>query len=390
MAGRLALVPEFGEWDSRDPALPPPRNLYRDLIRNVAVSREQYIRQSAHTGSSYSSSSGASNSYLYPSNNSDCSSGSAFAAATADFCAHDHELPKIASGMVRDGYAKRMVNAFGSGRPDLALKTWFLELDVEWVLQLHEEHGLRPELRDKWAAPLEELIERWIRALTVIAISMVELVLVVNVDETTAVARFGKASMDNMLLFVDAIIPALKVPVLRKEKLQTLVDMYVSVSSASYRFTALPISPEAQTILNDIVRSLSREVISLREAISSTMDKVGTFVEDDDSWAILIPQGRGEVHRNTRLMVDCITSMIRAEDLIRNTAQSHDSTNLRGLIDDSVHYLKDLLLRKSKHSSDPSLRYLFLLKNFCSVAQLSEPHWIFTPECKMFMDSFFF
>jgi hypothetical protein len=195
-----------------------------------------------------------------------------------------------------------------------------------------------------------------------------------------------------MLLFVDAIIPALKVPVSRKEKLQTLIDMYVSVSSASYRLTALPFSPEAQTILNDIVRSLSREVISLREAISSTMDKVRTFVEDDDSWAILIPQGRGEVHRNTRLMVDCITSMIRAEDLIRNTAQSHDSIYLRGLIDDSVHYLKGLLLRKSKHSSDPSLRYLFLLKNFCSLAELSEPRsghlWMFTPECKMFMDSY--
>jgi hypothetical protein len=227
MAGRLALVPEFGVWDSRDPALPPPRNLYRDLIRNVAVSREQYIRQSAHTGSSYSSSSGASNSYFYPSSNSDCSSGSASAAPTADFCAHDDELPKIACGMVRDGYARRMVNAFGSGRPDRTLEIWFLELDVEWVLQLHEEHGLRQELRDKSAASLQELIERWIRALTVIAISMVELVLVVSVDETPAVARFGKASMDNMLLFVDAIIPALKVPVSRKERLQTLIDMYL-------------------------------------------------------------------------------------------------------------------------------------------------------------------
>ena len=146
-------------------------------------------------------------------------------------------------------------------------------------------------------------------------------------------------------------------------------------------------------MLNDIGGSLSTEVTSLREAISSTMENVRTWIEDDDSWAILIPRGRGEVHQNTRLMVDCITSMVKAEGSLRNIVQSHDTANLRGLIDDYVRHLKDLLLRKSELCSDPSLRYMFLLNNFYySVTQLSEPRpedrWVLTPECKMFMDSY--
>uniref|UniRef100_A0ACD5Z361 Uncharacterized protein n=1 Tax=Avena sativa TaxID=4498 RepID=A0ACD5Z361_AVESA len=378
MARRLAFVRRFGEGEIRDPAQSPARSLYRDLIRNVVVSRGQYITQSAHTGSSHSGSSGASSSY--------CSSGSASAAATSEFFAHDQELTKIARQMVSDGSARRMVNGFGSGGPDHSrLETWFTELDVDWVLQLHEEE----ELQEKSESSLQELIERWIRALTVISVSMADLVLVVTVDETPAVARFGQASMAKMLVFVDAIIPVLK-----EEKLRSVVDMYVCVSSASYRFASnrfnpLPIAPEAQTILNEIGGSLSRKVISLREAISSTMEEVRTLVEDDDSWAILIQRGRGEVHQNTRFMVDCIRSMVKADG-----SMSRDTANLRGLINNSVHYLKDQLLRKSEHASDPSLRYLFLLNNFYySVAQLSEPwpggyHWVLTTECKKFMDSY--
>jgi hypothetical protein len=235
-----------------------------------------------------------------------------------------------------------------------------MELDVHWVLQLHEEHGLPPDLQDKSAASHQELIERCIRALTVISVSIVELVLIVTVDEMPAVARFGKASMAKMIVFVGAIIPALEA-----DMIGTLVDMYVWVSSASYRFTPLLISREAQTILDEIGRSLSREVISLREAISSTTEAARTFIEDEDSnWAIAIQRGRGEVHECTRLMVDFIRYLVNAEGSMRNTAHSHDTAYLRGLIHDYVHYLKDLLLRKSDLCLDLSLRYLFLLNNF--------------------------
>ncbi|KAM0855071.1 hypothetical protein ACQ4PT_050017 [Festuca glaucescens] len=394
MAGRLALVPELGECDNRDPAQSPPRNFYLDLIRNVGVVRRRCNRQPVHTGStstysSYSTASGASNSYFYQPNNSNCSSRSCSrSGAIADFGAHDHELTKIARRMVSEGYAQRMVTAFGGGPDRARLETWFMELDVHWVLQLHEEHGLPPDLQDKSAASHQELIERWIRALTVIAVSIVELVLIVTVDEMPAVARFGKASMAKMLVFVGAIIPALEA-----DMIGTLVDMYIWVSSASYRFTPLLISREAQTILDEIGRSLSREVISLREAISSATEAARTFIEDEDSkWAIAIRRGRGEVHECTRLMVDFIRYLVKAKDFMQNTSQSHDTAYLHGLIHDYVHYLKDLLLRKSDLCLDLSLRYLFLLNNFYLVTNRFEPfpggHWGLTPECKKFMDSY--
>uniref|UniRef100_A0ACD5YUU3 Uncharacterized protein n=1 Tax=Avena sativa TaxID=4498 RepID=A0ACD5YUU3_AVESA len=366
----------------QDPALSPPRNVYRDLIRNVAVSRGRYIRQSAHPGSSYSNSSGASSSY--------CSSAST--SATAEFCTDgDHELSKIARLMVNDGYAWRMVNAFGAGGgPDHArLETWFLELDVDWVLQIHQEHGLQRHFQDNPESSLQELVHKWIRALTVIAVSIKELLTTV-VNERPVVAVFGKASMDKMLVFVDAIIPALK--------LQALLDMYVCVSSVSsnsasfYRFKRWTISREARRILCDIDSSLVREERKIREAISRTMGEVKALVEDDDLWAIDIFRGRGEVHRNTRFMVDCIMPVVKAMGSIPYTKQSH----LRRLIDDSVHHLKDLLVSKSEeHIFDPSLRYLFLLNNFYySVAQLSGPwpwpgdHWVQTPECRKLRDSY--
>ena len=67
------------------------------------------------------------------------------------------------------------------------------------------------------------------------------------------------------------------------------------------------------------------------------------------------------------------------------------------LIDETVYYLNDLLLRKSEPCLDPSLRYLFLLNNSYFVVSLNLhlPRWyqlslIFklAPECKKYMDSY--
>jgi hypothetical protein len=163
MSGRLAPVPE--ESMDGSTAAYPPRSIYRDLIRRVAVSGTQ-IRttlfshtQSGTSGYSYSSNSGAS--YSYPSNNSGCSSAnSALSAAASDF--GTHELKTIARQMVSDGYTQRMVQAFEYGGdpdgalenrflqlhvahpdpalvdPNSVLESWFLELDVAWVLKIVE------------------------------------------------------------------------------------------------------------------------------------------------------------------------------------------------------------------------------------------------------------
>lgn len=240
---------------------------------------------------------------------------------------------------------------------------------------------------------LQDRVERWIRALTVIVVSITELVLTVDEIETLAVARFGKESVSAMLVFVNAIADVHKV-----EKLQAVLHMYVCIFSASYDMSMVRLSlPEAESIFKEVGVSLNREGNRLSKAIHNTMKEVRALIEEDDSWAIDIPQGRGDIHRNTRLMADCIMSMVKARGWVLNSAWSRDSENLGDLINDSIRYLNNLLLRKSELCSDQSLRYLFLLNNSSLVAQMFtfQPRWHgngsvleLTPECEQHIDNF--
>uniref|UniRef100_A0ACD5WL76 Uncharacterized protein n=1 Tax=Avena sativa TaxID=4498 RepID=A0ACD5WL76_AVESA len=379
MAGRPAAVPELSTTGFTSPS--PVRNIYRDSIRSVAVYYGGHIRptlmsQPGHSGSSGNSSSDSSSDQ---SNNSGCSSGSASAAAGADF-SNAYELTEIARRMTSHGFTRRMVQEFETGGADRALESWFFELDVDWVLQIREE-----QLQDRSASSHGEMIQRWIRALTVIVLSVKELV-----HQTPAVARLGKAGISAMLVFVNAVVPALK-----PENLPAMVSMYICVSSASCHMLTTPvIYPEAQSIFNEIGGSLSTQVDGLSEAIASTMEEMMTLMEDHDSWDTEIQRGRGEVHMNTRFMVNCIVEVSKAR------ASKHNTRDLQDLIDDTMDYLKDLLLKKSELCSDLSLGYLFLLNNYNFIAEVFEPsvsldlelwsgrHWRPTPECEKYMYSY--
>lgn len=248
--------------------------------------------------------------------------------------------------------------------------------------------------------------------------SVIELVSTRN--EITEVVRFGKASIYKMLVFVDAIVNAFKA-----ENLRAALDMYICVCMAICNMDMFMCWDNKGIAFLSLFRSAN----CLSEAISSTMLKVRTLIEDDDSWAIDIPRGGGEVHRNTRWIVDCIVSLGEAEvssiSMPNNNARSLSrmindtvgyrkyymdymvsfgevdadsnfipANNIIGVIDDAVGYLKDLLLRKSEFCSDPSLRYLFLLNNSYFLAQMFEPSatrndWKLTPECEKYMYSYF-
>uniref|UniRef100_A0ACD5Z169 Uncharacterized protein n=1 Tax=Avena sativa TaxID=4498 RepID=A0ACD5Z169_AVESA len=373
MAGRLAAVPE--ESMDCSTAAYPPRSNYRDWIRTVAVSG-QPIRspfshsQSGHSVSSYSSNSGAS--YSYPSNNSGCSSGSPLPAAAADFGIP--ELKTIAGQMVSDGYTQRMVQAafdYGGGPDhaveirffeiaplpafDHALESWFLELDVAWVLQIRQGHGSQWQLglQDNSGSSLQDLVQRWIRGLTVSFFSLVELLSIRH--EMTSVLRFGETSISKMLIFVDAIVPALKA----EEDLRALLDMYICVRKAMENSEKHP-----ELVYLSLTPTLSVYVNMLKGAIASSTGKVKTRIEDDDSWAIEIPRGRGEVDRNTRWFADCLVSLDEAD-----IGQSHCE-----LLD----YMINLLLRKSELCSDSSLRYLFLLNNTRFVKEMIDQRCVLT------------
>ncbi|XP_020199763.1 exocyst complex component EXO70A3-like [Aegilops tauschii subsp. strangulata] len=400
MTEQLASMPEESTTGFTAPCR--PRTSYHELIQAVPVSGSP-IRwslpnsQSGRNGLSSYSSSGASNSC--PSNNSGNSSGTiSVSAAIVD----NGELTRIAHQMVNDGYIWHMVQAFddassapaafkhGGGVRGHALENWFLELDIDWVLQIDDEHGLQRLLRDK-PVTTQELVDKWVRALTVIVASITETEYEFAFHRTPAVALFGKASITEMLNVVDVIVPALEA-----KKLQAVLDMFACVCGTSHMIRPVMISREAQSIFKEIGNSLEREGIRLSEIISNSTKEVRTLVEEDDSWAIEILRGRGEVHKNTRFIMDCIVSMTIARTSMHNSAPSNNSENLDGLID--IEYL---LLRKSWLLLDPSLRYLFLLNNSYFVAHVvSESSGSFipddpwdltpklTPECKKYMDSY--
>ncbi|VAH53844.1 unnamed protein product [Triticum turgidum subsp. durum] len=399
MAGRLPAVPE-ASTDGAKADHPPVVGLYRDRIQAVSVSG--VWRRSIIFGHGGSGSSSASNSC--PSDNSGYSSGSASAVALERF--GNQDFGRIARQMVSDGYTGRMVEEFVEvspapalkfgGSPDHALKNWFSELDVDWVLQIHDEPGLRQLLRDKPASTLQDLVERWIRALTVIVANITELLFAFYT--TPAVVQFSKASITELFDVVDVIII-----VLEAEKLQAVLDMFTCVCGVSHIFTPVLISPKHPSVLNELGGMLERQGNRLSEVISSTMEEVRKLVEEDDSWAIEILRGGGEVHNNTRFIMDCIVSMSNAWTSMRNSAPRHNIANLDSLIYRTIDYLKGLLYTKSGSCSDQSLRYLFLLNNSYFIAHVfSQSSGSFNPlmsnlltlklapasECRKYMDSY--
>ncbi|XP_051207481.1 exocyst complex component EXO70A1-like [Lolium perenne] len=409
---QLASVPEetTSSFAGLEATYPPPQS-YRESIQSV-VWPEWRIRsalssQSGQSGSNYSSISSS-----YMSNMTCCSVGST-SASTADFATD--ELTKIAHKMVSDGYIQRMVQAFKSnGELDDSLKSWFAELDIEWVFQLSIwEQSL---LYGISASCLQEFVERWIRALTIVIISIKELA--AGVNDTLVVARFGKASISAMLVFIDDMAR-----VSNREQLPAVLQAYVYVSNASYDMSTMHvISSDAQRIFNGIGVLLERKVNNLAEPISKMiMYSMREFLKDrdrrrypyqdgplvayrlsDSRWPTEIVRGGGEVHNSTQLMVDNIMLIRKALTLTQKSTQSHSTGRLHDLIHDMINHQKDLLPRISKVCLDPSLGYLFLLNNSYFLAQVFEPSmsldvelWSgdhqgleLTPECVDYMDSY--
>ncbi|PNT62096.1 uncharacterized protein LOC104585461 isoform X2 [Brachypodium distachyon] len=210
MAGHLAAVPE--ESTNGFTAPHTPRNVYRKLIQGVVASgghfRSTLFSHSSHNGSSSSSHNGSSYSSQPGSNYSGCSSAMAADVKNREILTADlgaQELTEIAHRMVSDGYTQSMVRAY-SGGLDHVLESWFFELDVDWVLRIARARG--SWFKDMPAPFQVYSAEMWIRALTIIAASMKEVV--VTVHETSAVTRLCKASISAMLVFVDAVVSDIK------------------------------------------------------------------------------------------------------------------------------------------------------------------------------------
>ncbi|EMS60893.1 hypothetical protein TRIUR3_27971 [Triticum urartu] len=380
--GHLASVPEESTTGFTD-AFSPPLNSYRESIRSVSIVCSEWRVRS--TLSDQSRSTDSSDSGASRSNTSSYSSASVGAADLGT-----SELTKIAHRMVSDGYTQRMVRAFHTLSltktiaPHPSLKNWFIELDVDWVL----DSRLQLRLKGASANWLQELVKRWIRALTIIVSSINEVNLATRrwrTHEALAIARFGKASISAMLVVVGTILDAIE-----EDKLQVVLHMYMCVSSASY-MSMMPVVPlEAQCISDEVSILLKTEENMLIQAVSSTMMDI-KMLPKYDSWAMEnIARSGGGIDCKIRFLVNGILSMRIAYASTLVSAQSQNTVKLCDAIDDTINYLKDELQRKSDLFQDPSLGCIFLLNNSYFVAQVmsqSHPSGIkLTPECKKYMD----
>uniref|UniRef100_M8C7H4 Exocyst subunit Exo70 family protein n=1 Tax=Aegilops tauschii TaxID=37682 RepID=M8C7H4_AEGTA len=284
------------------------------------------------------------------------------------------ELTKIAQRMISDGYTERMVQAFHTlslaqtfGQHH-SLRNWFAELDVDWVLDI----WLQLHLQEASVYSLQELVERWIRALTVI-IATIDKKLVTTVSNTPAAARFATVSVSTMLVFVDAIVQ-----VKREEKLLAMLQMYICLCSASDAMSTMHAVSnwDAQSIFKEIGDTLEGEVGKLMESICETMKLLSwTLDKKLNSWATEILGGGGQVHKNIRLMVDYVVLMRKARAWTQlNTTHRHSTNKFEDMIRHATNYLKILLL-KSELCSDPSLS--------------GHPSGLkLTPECENYLDSY--
>uniref|UniRef100_M8BW83 Exocyst subunit Exo70 family protein n=1 Tax=Aegilops tauschii TaxID=37682 RepID=M8BW83_AEGTA len=314
---------------------------FLDSIRSVSIVYPEWRIRS--TLSSQSSQSGSSSNYDSSSSGASRSNNSGYYSNSASVGPADLgtiELTKIAHRMVRDGYTQRMVRAFHNlsltetTGPYPALKNWFIELDVDWVLQ-----PLQFQLQHGSGYWLQEMVERWIRALTII-VSSIGQELITTRSGAPAAARFATASVSAMLVFVDAIVQFHRV-----ENLRARLQMYMCVCSASAMLT---MHATSSGIFNKICGTLESQGNRLIESICDTMVRLRqTLMNDVNSWATKIPRGKSEVHKNTRMVVDYITLMKKAHALAqKNSTQSYNTKKLRQLIDYTIDNLNNLLLRR--------------------------------------------
>uniref|UniRef100_A0A0D9V656 Exocyst subunit Exo70 family protein n=1 Tax=Leersia perrieri TaxID=77586 RepID=A0A0D9V656_9ORYZ len=239
------------------------------------------------------------------------------------------DLRDIARRMVSDGFAQRMVQAFD----DAAAVGEGVSRSGIVVLPAGRRLGSPPKPRGTRVRCV-----RWIRALVVMVHCASELDLATD-EPTPALTMFAGAGIAKMVVFVDA-------------------DLKVHAPADRLHVK------EAKTLAGEAAA--------------------------DSTWKTEIARGRGEVHRNIRLMVDCIVSL-----RIYTGYFCH-------LIDDAIGYLKDLITMISNLCPDKGLRYIFLLNNSHFVLQHLKPFsnkrwflWEWERECGLtdddgyYIDSYF-
>jgi len=262
------------------------------------------------------------------------------------------KLRAIAQQMVHDGYMQGLIRAFGAGRSSSAhrrglgpglkeslSRSWFSELDVEWVLSIGKGDREQLHLEDGFASLLD-MMERWIKVLKtmvqVFCITQQELrakrptVAVGGVrkaiwhfmllatgkmdereQEVAQFVRFAEASILRMLDFVDAVADAVLKDDHAPETLPGMLQVYTCVVDDSPAVLALFEEASMTSSMFDAMNSVFlRKMNRLSDAIWSMMEKVRTSFVTDDCWTVSLAEVGG-VLKTTRLMMNYIMLLSR-------------------------------------------------------------------------------
>ncbi|TVU12504.1 hypothetical protein EJB05_46155, partial [Eragrostis curvula] len=417
-----------------------PLCIYRDAIRRVSVSgcrSVQFFPAISNDGSSISS---ASSSTLdYSSTRSISYDGDLFFSGRGGTDPDGfQELRDIALQMIHDGYLKGLIKAFrgvsspsvavnhgglfrGPDPDELLLRSWFSELDVEWVLRTGKFVDISMVMRlEDGCVSLQDLMERWIRALKtmvqVLCITHQELrttVPTVGVvrnairylridfaagkkakpeEEEARFARFAEVSILKMLAFVDAVATAALNDQQAPQTLPGMLRVYSCIVDDSSAILAM-FEDASNTGTASMFEDMNCIFLEKRKKLSGVilimMEKVRVSFLINDSWQVSLVEPEG-VHRSTKLMMNYIILLSRNEGALNSVLQ--DQQRFRMFLAETDYYpnsvvilIKDMIsclekqLEKVNTRSGPGLRYIFLMNN-CSfisqkVSSLLLPSW---------------
>ncbi|RCV23267.1 hypothetical protein SETIT_4G285700v2 [Setaria italica] len=304
------------------------------------------------------------------------------------------------------------------GDSSAALKRWFSDLGIAWVLRVAADARLLL-LQDQRNFP-----GRWIQALADITESILDTYYLcfshshlesfpeeseASVPDPVHFSRFIQETMLKMLSFVDAIVaPNPNTSCIEEiidsngalaplERLKTLFDVRGAVFMASFLIQPLllRLSSSAQTescrALEDMEALRSDKDDILAEAIWNTMQEVTAAILTDDgnhdSWEDT-PQEPASIHKVTRSIeryIRLLEMNYRSVDqIVRKAAdcgtyavpaETYNKTNnpFTSMMADMVSCLEEKLTKMSQSFPNKSLGLLFLINNLHSLWQQLHP-----------------
>ncbi|CAO2186662.1 unnamed protein product [Urochloa humidicola] len=287
-----------------------------------------------------------------------------------------------ATGSINSGYYNDNISA---------LKKWFIELGVYWVLHAPGPDGICSVHAPSWTHALDKITETI--QLMAKLFPEIESMNEARIPDQIQFAQFIQKTMLKMLSFVDVIVASNAKITMEEvmnwgpqqcDKLSALLSVRVALSWALPK-TCFPIhtlpSAKVKRIQREIVNLLSAKEAKVGEAVWSTMEEIRNRIlqsmeDGDESSGTQTPQGSSDIHKATQSLmryisilrshyssVASVVSEATTTSVGKYVPQIEDPFPLNSLIVEMVSCLEEKLVKMSGSFPDQGLGLLFLLNN---------------------------